>query len=178
MPIRIFYEVMIVLNIVLVEPEIPQNCGNIARTCAATGCRLHLIRPLGFDISDKAVKRAGLDYWHMVEVLDYENLEDFFRRNDVAEMWCLSTKAPRSYVEARFHDGCYLFFGKETKGLPEAFLNEHYDDCLRIPMRSDARSLNLSNAVAITVFEALRQLEFPHLSDHGKMYHNSMEVTL
>ncbi len=157
------------LNIVLVEPEIPQNCGNIARTCAATGCRLHLIRPLGFDISDKAVKRAGLDYWHMVEVRDYESLEDFFQRNDVTELWCLSTKAPRSYTEAEFHDGCYLFFGKETKGLPESFLNEHYDECVRIPMRADARSLNLSNAVAITVYEALRQLDFPHLSDHGKM---------
>ena len=157
------------LNIVLVEPEIPQNCGNIARTCAATGARLHLVRPLGFDISDKAVKRAGLDYWHMVEVLDYENLEDFFARNKVEKMWCLSTKAPRSYVEAEFTDGCYLFFGKETKGLPEAVLAEHYDDCIRIPMRSDARSLNLSNAVAITVYEALRQLSFPGLQGYGKM---------
>lgn len=157
------------LNIVLVEPEIPQNCGNIARTCAATGCRLHLIRPLGFDISDKAVKRAGLDYWHMVEVIDYENLADFFARNQVEEMWCLSTKAPRSYVEANFHDGCYLFFGKETKGLPEDFLAEHYNSCVRIPMRPDARSLNLSNAVAVTVFEALRQLNFPELQGFGKM---------
>ena len=160
---------MKMLNIVLVEPEIPQNCGNIARTCAATGARLHLIRPLGFDISDKAVKRAGLDYWHMVEVLDYENLEDFFARNKVEKMWCLSTKAPRSYAEAEFTDGCYLFFGKETKGLPEAFLAEHYDDCIRIPMRSDARSLNLSNAAAITVYEALRQLSFPGLQGYGKM---------
>ena len=156
-------------NIVLVEPEIPQNCGNIARTCAATGCRLHLIRPLGFDISEKAVRRAGLDYWHMVEVLDYENLTDFFAKNHVAEMWCLSTKAPRSYTEAEFHDGCYLFFGKETKGLPEAFLAEHFDACVRIPMRESARSLNLSNAVAITVYEALRQTGFPGLTDHGKM---------
>ena len=163
------YEVMKMLNIVLVEPEIPQNCGNIARTCAATGARLHLIRPLGFDISDKAVKRAGLDYWHMVEVLDYENLEDFFARNKVEKMWCLSTKAPRSYVEAEFTDGCYLFFGKETKGLPEAFLAEHSDSCVRIPMRADARSLNLSNAVAITVYEALRQLSFPGLQGYGKM---------
>ena len=157
------------LNIVLVEPEIPQNCGNIARTCAATGCRLHLIRPLGFDISEKAVKRAGLDYWHMVQVLDYENLSDFFAKNDVKRMWCLSTKAPRAYTQATFQDGDYLFFGKETKGLPEDFLQSHYDACVRIPMRSEARSLNLSNAVAITVFEALRQLDFPHLLDHGKM---------
>ena len=157
------------LNIVLVEPEIPQNCGNIARTCAATGCRLHLIRPLGFDISEKAVKRAGLDYWHMVEVLDYENLEDFFSRNDVRQMWCLSTKAPRSHVEASYEDGCYLFFGKETKGLPEDFLEAHRESCVRIPMGPNIRSLNLSNAVAITVFEALRQLNFPNLLEYGKM---------
>ena len=157
------------LNIVLVEPEIPQNCGNIARTCAATGCRLHLIRPLGFDISEKAVRRAGLDYWHMVEIFDYENLADFFAKNDVREMWCLSTKAPRCYVEAEFHDNCYLFFGKETRGLPEDFLNEHYDECVRIPMNPDARSLNLSNAVAVTVYEALRQLDFPSLQDFRKI---------
>ena len=157
------------LNIVLVEPEIPQNCGNIARTCAATGSRLHLIRPLGFDISDKAVKRAGLDYWHLVEVRDYENLEDFFAKNDVRQMWCLSTKAPRCYTEAHYEDGCYLFFGKETKGLPEDFLREHFEECVRIPMREDARSPNLSNAVAVTVFEALRQLSFPGLKDYGKM---------
>ena len=162
-------EVKRMLHIVLVEPEIPQNCGNIARTCAATGCTLHLIRPLGFDISEKAVKRAGLDYWHLVEVRDYENLEEFFRHNNVQRMWGLSTKAPRSYVEADFQDGDYLFFGKETKGLPEDFLERHRDSSVRIPMRREARSLNLSNAVAITVFEALRQLQFPGLLDHGKM---------
>ena len=166
-PLRL--EVNILLNIVLVEPEIPQNCGNIARTCAATGSKLHLIRPLGFDISEKAVKRAGLDYWHLVGVQVYDNLEDFFHRNDVAQMWCLSTKAPRSYSEAVFSDDCYLFFGKETKGLPEDFLAAHYAQCVRIPMRPEARSLNLSNAVAITVYEALRQLSFPTLLDHGKM---------
>ena len=157
------------LNVVLVEPEIPQNCGNIARTCAATGARLHLIRPLGFDISDKAVKRAGLDYWHLVDVRDYENLEDFFQKNDVRRMWCLSTKAPRSYAEASFQDGDYLLFGKETKGLPEDFLEAHRESCVKIPMREEARSLNLSNAVAITVYEALRQLDFPNLRDYGKM---------
>ena len=157
------------LNVVLVEPEIPQNCGNIARTCAATGARLHLIRPLGFDISEKAVRRAGLDYWHLVQVTDYEDLEDFFRRNDVRQMWCLSTKAPRCYTEAEFEDGCYLFFGKETRGLPESFLEEHRESCVRIPMRAEARSLNLSNSVAITVFEALRQQGFGGLLDHGKM---------
>ena len=157
------------LNIVLVEPEIPQNCGNIARTCAATGSRLHLIRPLGFDISEKAVRRAGLDYWHLVDVRDYENLEDFFAKNDVRQMWCLSTKAPRCYTEARFEEDCYLFFGKETKGLPEAFLAAHEQSCIRLPMIADARSLNLSNSVAITVYEALRQLNFPGLLDYGKM---------
>lgn len=157
------------LNIVLVEPEIPQNCGNIARTCAATGSCLHLIKPLGFDISEKAVRRAGLDYWHLVDVRVYENLEDFFAKNRVEQMWCLSTKAPRSYVEARYHDGCYLLFGKETKGLPEDFLEAHREQCVRIPMRPEARSLNLSNAVAITAFEALRQLEFPMFQDFGKM---------
>ena len=157
------------LNIVLVEPEIPQNCGNIARTCAATGCRLHLIRPLGFDISEKAVRRAGLDYWHMVKVFDYDSLDDFFAKNKVEQMWCLSTKAPRCYVEADFQDGCYLFFGKETKGLPEDFLEAHREACIKIPMREEARSLNLSNSVAITVYEALRQLTFPGLKDYGKM---------
>ena len=157
------------LNIVLVEPEIPQNCGNIARTCAATGSRLHLIKPLGFDISEKAVRRAGLDYWYLVDVQVYENLDDFFQKNQVDQMWCLSTKAPRCYVEAEYRDGCFLFFGKETKGLPEAFLEAHRDQCVKIPMREEARSLNLSNAVAVTVFEALRQLEFPGLKDHGKM---------
>ena len=157
------------LNIVLHETEIPQNCGNIARTCAATGARLHLIRPLGFDISEKAVRRAGLDYWHLVQVFDYENLEDFFSKNDVRQMWCLSTKAPRSYAEASFEDGCYLFFGKETRGLPESFLEEHRQQCIRLPMREEARSLNLSNSVAITVYEALRQLDFAGLCDYGKM---------
>ena len=157
------------LNIVLVEPEIPQNCGNIARTCAATGCVLHLIRPLGFDISDKAVKRAGLDYWHLVDVRSYDNLDDFFQKNNVTQMWCLSTKAPKSYAEAEFSDGCNLFFGKETRGLPEEFLEQHRSQCIRLPMRSEARSLNLSNSVAITVYEALRQLNFPGLQDFGKM---------
>ncbi len=157
------------IHIVLVEPEIPQNCGNIARTCAATGCKLHLIRPLGFDISEKAVRRAGLDYWSMVDVRDYENLADFFSKNEVKQMWCLSTKAPRCYTEANYEDDCYLFFGKETKGLPEDFLEAHRDSCVKIPMRADARSLNLSNAVAITVFEALRQQNFPGLKDYGKM---------
>ena len=157
------------LNIVLVEPEIPQNCGNIARTCAATGSRLHLIHPLGFDVSEKAVKRAGLDYWHLVDVREYANLADFFSKNDVQKMFCLSTKAPRCYTQADLTGDCYLFFGKETKGLPEDFLEEHRESCVRIPMRSEARSLNLSNSVAIAVYEALRQQNFPDLQDYGKM---------
>ncbi|MDD6296670.1 MAG: tRNA (cytidine(34)-2'-O)-methyltransferase [Firmicutes bacterium] len=161
------------LNIVLVEPEIPQNCGNIARTCAATHSVLHLIRPLGFDISEKAVRRAGLDYWSSVDVRVYENLEDFFAKNTVREMWCLSTKAPRCYTEASYSDGCFLFFGKESKGLPEEFLEEHRQEAVRIPMLPGIRSLNLSNSVAVTVYEALRQLDFPGLQNHGKMRENS-----
>ena len=157
------------VNVVLVEPEIPQNCGNIARTCAATGARLHLIHPLGFEISDKMVKRAGLDYWHLVDIREYENLEDFFAKNEVRQMWCLSTKAPKCYAEANFQDGCYLFFGKETKGLPEDFLEAHRESCIKLPMRQEARSLNLSNSVAIAVYEALRQLDFPNLKDYGSM---------
>ena len=157
------------LNIVLVAPVIPQNTGNIARTCAATGSVLHLVRPLGFDISDSAVKRAGLDYWHLVDVHVYDDLDELFSKNDVRQMRLFSTKAPRSYTEADYDDGCYLFFGRETTGLPEEFLDAHYESCVRIPMRADARSLNLSNSVAVGVFEALRQLDFPHLKDYGKM---------
>ena len=157
------------LNIVLVEPEIPQNTGNIARTCAATGSVLHLVKPLGFDISDRAVKRAGLDYWHLVDVRVYEDLAELFVRNTVRQMRLFSTKAPRGYTEASYDDGCFLFFGRETKGLPEEFLNANYESCVRIPMRTEARSLNLSNSVAVGVFEALRQLDFPHLTDYGKM---------
>ena len=159
------------LNIVLVEPEIPQNCGNIARTCAATGSRLHLVRPLGFDISEKAVRRAGLDYWHLVEVFDYENLQELFRLHPEAaeNAWLTTTKAPRSYQEAVFTPDSWLFFGKETAGLPEAFRMAHYDRCIRLPMRQEARSLNLSNSVAILVYEALRQSGFPGLLEVGEM---------
>ena len=159
------------LNIVLVEPEIPQNCGNIARTCAAIGSRLHLIRPLGFDISDRAVKRAGLDYWHLVEVRDYENLDDFFSKNPEAEkdLWLATTKAPQDYSQAEFTENCWLFFGKETAGLPADFRAAHRDRCIRLPMIDEARSLNLSNAVAILTYEALRQTGFPRLQGTGEM---------
>lgn len=152
------------VNIVLVEPEIPQNCGNIARTCAATRSRLHLIEPLGFDISEKAVKRAGLDYWPMVDLTVYSGLDEFFQRNPNPDLWLATTKAPGDYTKARFRDGCWLFFGKETAGLPRELRERYYDRCLRIPMRADARSLNLSNSVAIAVYELLRQTAYPHLA--------------
>jgi len=162
------------LNIVLVEPEIPMNTGNIARTCAATRSRLHLVKPLGFDISDKAVKRAGLDYWHMADVTVYESLDDLFARNPHPDLWLATTKAPRSYAQADFSEGCWLFFGKETAGLPRTLRDDYAHRCIRIPMREDARSLNLSNAVAIVAYEALRQLDFPGLSGEGEMkgYYN------
>lgn len=157
------------LNIVLVEPEIPQNTGNIARTCAATRSRLHLVRPLGFDISEKAVRRAGLDYWHMVDLHVYDSLDHFFAVNPRPDLWLATTKAPRDYTGAQFRDGCWLMFGKETAGLPEDLRTRWRDRCLRIPMRPDARSLNLANSVAVLTYEALRQLGFPGLSGAGEM---------
>ena len=157
------------LNIVLVEPEIPMNTGNIARTCAATRSRLHLVKPLGFDISDKAVKRAGLDYWPMVDLRVYENLDHFFSANPAPDLWLATTKAPRAYSEAVFTDGCWLFFGKETAGLPRAFREQYRQRCIRLPMRKEARSLNLSNSVAILTYEALRQMGFPGLTGEGEM---------
>ncbi len=162
------------LHIVLVEPEIPQNCGNIARTCAATGSSLHLIRPLVFDISDRAVKRAGLDYWHLVPVFDYENLDSLFCRHPEAasDLWLTTTKAPRSYAEAKFTADSWLFFGKETAGLPLDFREKFRERCIRLPMASEARSLNLSNTVAVCVYEALRQNSFPNLLEAGEMKHS------
>lgn len=159
----------LMLNIVLVEPEIPQNTGNIARTCAATRSRLHLVKPLGFDISERAVKRAGLDYWHMVDLTVYEDLEDLFTRTGAEDLWLSTTKAPRTYAQARFRDGCWLFFGKETAGLPQSFREAHRERCIRIPMREEARSLNLANSVAVVTYEALRQIDFPGLNGEGEM---------
>ena len=157
------------VDIVLVEPEIPHNTGAIARTCAATGARLHLIRPLGFDISDKAVKRCGLDYWYLVDIRVYDDLDDYFQKNGDAGLYLATTKAPRSYHEADFGGDVTLMFGKETAGLP-AWLREKYRDrCIRIPMISEARSLNLSNSVAILAYEALRQQGFPGLLGTGSM---------
>ena len=157
------------LNIVLVEPEIPQNTGNIARTCAATRSRLHLVKPLGFDISERAVRRAGLDYWHMVDLTVYDSLDHFFSVNPRPDLWLATTKAPRDYTQAELREGCWLMFGKETAGLPLDLRQRWRDRCLRIPMRADARSLNLANSVAILTYEALRQLGFPHLSGTGEM---------
>jgi len=158
-----------VINLVLIEPEIPSNTGNIARTCAATGARLHLVKPLGFDISDRAVKRAGLDYWHLVEVLVYENIDDFFAKNPDTNIWLATTKAPHIYTEAEFKDGCYILFGKETAGLPLWLREKYRDRCIRLPMREDARSLNLANSAAVLCYEALRQQNFPDLSGYGEM---------
>ena len=146
------------IDIVLFEPEIPNNTGAIARTCACTGARLHLIKPLGFDISDKAVKRAGLDYWHLVEIFVYENIEDYFAKNGDEGIWLLTTKANVSYQKADLSgEHVTLLFGKETKGLPEWLRERYADRCLRLPMRQGARSLNLSNAAAILTYETLRQ---------------------
>ncbi len=158
-----------VLNIVLVEPEIPQNTGNIARTCAATRSRLHLVRPLGFDISEKAVRRAGLDYWPMVDLTVYDSLDHFFEVNPKPDLWLATTKAPRDYAQGTYRDGCWLMFGKETAGLPEGLRLRWRGRCVRIPMRPDARSLNLANSVAVLAYEALRQQGFPGLSGAGEM---------
>lgn len=158
------------MNIVLVEPEIPQNTGNIARTCAATGAKLHLIEPLGFVLDDKHLKRAGLDYWNLMEYTVYASWQEFLAGNPDANLYYLSTKAPRDHTSVRYRENDYLVFGKETKGLNEQLLSDNYGRCLRIPMRSEARSLNLANSVAIVLYEALRQLDFPNLSDKGALH--------
>ncbi len=160
---------MSVLNIVLVEPEIPQNTGNIARTCAATGARLHIVEPMGFKIDDKKLKRAGLDYWYLLDITYYKNLDDFFERNKDGCFYYFSTKADKVYSEIEYPDNSYLFFGKETKGLPESLLYKNHDTTIRIPMIDDARSLNLSNSVAIGVYEVLRQWKFPSLLQKGQL---------
>ena len=161
----------VMLHIVLVEPEIPQNCGNIARTCAATGSQLHLVEPLGFDISEKAVRRAGLDYWHLVEVTTHPSLEALFRAFPQAssDLWLATTKAPRDYSQAQFSPDCWLFFGKETAGLPLDFREAFRERCIRLPMVNEARSLNLANSVAVLTYEALRQNGFPGLQGTGEM---------
>lgn len=158
------------LDIVLVEPEIPHNTGAIARTCAATGARLHLIKPLGFDISDRAVKRCGLDYWYLVDISVYENIDEFFAKNGDSGIFLATTKAPRAYSEADMSgENVTLIFGKETAGLPQWLREKYRERCIRIPMISQARSLNLSNSVAILAYEALRQQCFPGLLGTGSM---------
>lgn len=148
------------LNVVLVEPEIPQNTGNIARTCACTNTRLHLVRPFGFDISEKSLKRAGLDYWDKVDIVYYDNLAEFFEKNAGGKFYYATTKAKQSYTDVSYPDGCFILFGKETKGLPEDLIYAGFDRAVRIPMYGALRSLNLSNSVAIILYEALRQNDF------------------
>lgn len=162
---------MSTLNIVLVEPQIPQNTGNIARTCAATGARLHLVEPMGFRVDNTKLKRAGLDYWHLLDITYYENLDDFFEKNKSGNFFYFSTKATKIYSEIDYPDNTYLVFGKETAGLPEELLYENQEKCVRLPMinNSAARSLNLSNSVAIGVYEVLRQWNFPELLCKGKL---------
>ena len=160
---------MAVLNIVLVEPEIPQNTGNIARTCAATGARLHLVGPMGFKIDDKKLKRAGLDYWNLLDITYYDNLDDFLEKNK-GEFYFFTTKARHVYSDVSYPDGCYIFFGKETKGLPEELLLQHPETCVRVPMVENARRLNLSNTVAIAAYEILRQWDFPELQNLGQLH--------
>ena len=157
-------------NVVLVEPEIPQNTGNIVRTCAATGCRLHLVKPLGFEVSDKYLKRAGLDYWQYADVVYLESLSDFMAANSNGRLWFFTTKGRQRHCDASFKEGDFLIFGKETKGLPEELLKEHTDGCLRIPMLADLRSLNLSNSVAIAVYEGLRQADFKNFNTQGQLH--------
>lgn len=158
------------LNLVLVEPEIPQNTGNIARTCAATGARLHIVKSMGFAIDDKKLKRAGLDYWYLLDLTYYENLDDFFEKNKGGNFFFFSTKGTHRHSDVQFPDNSFLLFGKETRGLPEHVLMQHPNETLRIPMIDEARSLNLSNSVAIAAYEVLRQWDYPNLRNKGELH--------
>ncbi len=157
------------INIVLVEPQIPQNTGNIARTCAATGASLHLVKPMGFTVDDKKLKRAGLDYWHMLDITYYEGLDDFFEKNKGGSFFYLTTKGRRIYTEVSYPDNTFILFGREDAGLPEELLKDNEERSLRIPMVSDARSLNLSNTAAIVTYEILRQWNYPDLLCQGQL---------
>ena len=157
------------INIVLHEPEIPQNTGNIVRTCAATGASLHLIRPLGFEIDDKKLKRAGLDYWHSMDIRYYDGLDDFYAKNPDAQVYYFSTKSRYTYADVKYPERVFLMFGKESRGLPEELLVDNPDRCVRIPMRDGLRSLNLSNAVAIATYEVLRQSNFDDMKTVGNL---------
>lgn len=160
------------LNIVLLEPEIPQNTGNIARTCAATGARLHLVKPFGFRIDDRKLKRAGLDYWHLLDITYYENTAEFFEKNKGGEFFFATTKGRHVYSDVAYPDGAFLVFGKETKGIDEEILIKNEQRCIRIPIIDDARSLNLSNSVAIVAYEYLRQKGFPKLQNFGELHNH------
>ena len=158
------------LNVVLVEPEIPQNAGNIARTCAVTGTILHMVRPLGFEVTDKYLKRAGLDYWNLVDIRYYDSIEEVMDKYyNGSNFWFYSTKSKIIHSEASYKDGDFLVFGKETKGLPEDLLKKHYNECVRIPMMGEVRSLNLSNSVCVGVYEALRQIGFDNFKTEGEI---------
>ena len=158
------------LNIVLHEPEIPANTGNIGRTCVATNTRLHLIEPLGFRLDEKNLKRAGMDYWPQLDVTTYVNYEDFLRKNPGAKIYMATTKAPKVYTEVSYEPDCYIMFGKESAGIPEEILVQHQEDCVRIPMVGDIRSLNLSNSVSIVLYEALRQNGFAGMNLEGHLH--------
>ena len=166
------------LNIVLLEPEIPANTGNIGRSCVATGSRLHLIKPLGFSLEEKHLKRAGLDYWPRLDVTVYESFPDVLEKNPGARLHLLTTKARRNYAEAAYQPEDFLVFGRESAGIPEEILVAHAENCLRIPMVPDNRSLNLSNSVAIVLYEALRQLDFPGLEQKGELHRLSWKETV
>lgn len=156
-------------NIVLLEPEIPQNTGNIGRTCVATGTRLHLIEPMGFRITEKGLKRAGMDYWQHLDVTIYDNLEDFLEKNNYPKIFYATTKGPQKYTDVKFEDGDYIMFGKESAGIPEDILHDNKETAIRIPMNPEIRSLNLSNSVAIVLYEALRQTEFAGMQLEGHL---------
>lgn len=157
------------LNIVLIEPQIPQNTGNIARTCAATGASLHLVEPMGFKVDDKKLKRAGLDYWHLLDITYYDSTEDFFEKNKGGKFFYFTTKGQKIFTETEFPENCYIVFGREDAGLPESLLKENPETSLRIPMIDEARSLNLSNTVAIATYEILRQWNYPSLLCEGQL---------
>ena len=163
------------LNIVLFEPEIPANTGNIGRTCVATNTRLHLIEPLGFSLEEKQLKRAGMDYWKDLDVATYVNWEDFCERNPEAKVYYATTKARHVYSEVNYEEDCYIMFGKESAGIPEEILKDHPDTCVRIPMVGETRSLNLSNSVAIVLYEALRQNQFDHMKLEGELHRLSWD---
>lgn len=163
------------LNIVLLEPEIPANTGNIGRTCVASGTRLHLIEPLGFSLSEKALKRAGMDYWKDLDVTTYIDYQDFLEKNPGAKIYMATTKAHRVYTEVSYEDDCYIMFGKESAGIPEEILVQNEENCIRIPMMEKIRSLNLGNSVAIVLYEALRQNGFAGMESEGRLHRLSWQ---